>query len=90
MVINHLERLLVTKDASTIMNELEVQHPAAKMLVFAAQAQESEIGDGTNLVRDCMGPRDLRPRSGDRKTQHALAASPRPGALPGWRAARQC
>lgn len=51
MVINHLERLFVTSDASTIMNELEVQHPAAKMLVFAARAQEQEIGDGTNLVR---------------------------------------
>ncbi len=50
MVINHLERLFVTKDASTIMSELEVQHPAAKLLVFAAKAQESEIGDGTNLV----------------------------------------
>ena len=51
MVINHLEKLFVTSDASTIMNELEVQHPAAKLLVFAARAQEMEIGDGTNLVR---------------------------------------
>lgn len=51
MVINHLEKLFVTKDASTIMTELEVQHPAAKLLVFAAMAQENEIGDGTNLVR---------------------------------------
>lgn len=51
MVINHLEKLFVTKDASTIMSELEVQHPAAKLLVMAARAQENEIGDGTNLVR---------------------------------------
>jgi len=50
MVINHLEKLFVTSDASTIVNELEVQHPAAKLLVFAAKAQEQEIGDGTNLV----------------------------------------
>ncbi|GAX82224.1 hypothetical protein CEUSTIGMA_g9652.t1 [Chlamydomonas eustigma] len=50
MVINHLEKLFVTSDASTIINELEVQHPAAKLLVFAARAQEQEIGDGTNLV----------------------------------------
>jgi hypothetical protein len=50
MVINHLEKLFVTKDASTIMTELEVQHPAAKMLVLAAMAQEKEIGDGTNFV----------------------------------------
>lgn len=50
MVINHLERLFVTNDASTIVQELEVNHPAAKLLVHAAKAQETEIGDGTNLV----------------------------------------
>lgn len=50
MVINHLEKLFVTNDAATIMKELDVVHPAAKMLVMAAQQQEQEIGDGTNLV----------------------------------------
>jgi len=50
MVINHLDKLFVTSDAATIVNELEVQHPAAKLLVLAAKAQETEIGDGTNLV----------------------------------------
>lgn len=50
MVINHLEKLFVTNDAATIMGQLEVQHPAAKMIVLAAQMQEQEIGDGTNTV----------------------------------------
>jgi len=50
MVINHLEKLFVTSDAATIMKELDVVHPAAKMLVMAAQQQEQEIGDGTNFV----------------------------------------
>jgi|TARA_B110000305_G_scaffold187758_1_gene209282 hypothetical protein len=50
MVINHLDRLFVTSDAAVIVRELEVAHPAAKLLVMAAQAQEQEIGDGTNLV----------------------------------------
>ncbi len=50
MVINHLDKLFVTSDSSTIINELEVQHPAAKLVVFAARAQEQEIGDGTNFV----------------------------------------
>lgn len=50
MVINHLEKLFVTSDASTIVTELEVFHPAAKLLVMAAKAQASEVGDGTNLV----------------------------------------
>jgi T-complex protein 1 subunit theta len=50
MIVNHLEKLFVTSDAATILKELEVQHPAAKMVVLAAQQQEAEIGDGTNLV----------------------------------------
>lgn len=55
MVINHLERLFVTSDASTIVNELEVHHPAAKLLAMAARAQENEVGDGTNLVMTLGG-----------------------------------
>lgn len=50
MVINHIEKLFVTSDAATIMNQLEVQHPAAKMMVMASQMQEQEVGDGTNFV----------------------------------------
>lgn len=51
IIINHLDRLFVTSDASVMVTELEVQHPAAKLVVLAAKAQEAEIGDGTNLVR---------------------------------------
>ncbi|KAG0566798.1 hypothetical protein KC19_7G088700 [Ceratodon purpureus] len=50
MVINHLDKLFVTNDAGTILQELEVQHPAAKVLVLAAKAQQEEIGDAANLV----------------------------------------
>ncbi|KAL2094286.1 hypothetical protein ACEWY4_009005 [Coilia grayii] len=50
MVINHLEKLFVTNDAATILRELEVQHPAAKMLVMACTMQEDEVGEGTNFV----------------------------------------
>merc|ERR1719230_2465572 len=50
MVINHLEKLFITNDSATIVQELEVQHPAAKLLVMASKMQESEGGDGTNLV----------------------------------------
>ncbi|MQL74728.1 hypothetical protein Taro_007127 [Colocasia esculenta] len=50
MVINHLDKLFVTNDAATIVNELEVQHPAAKILVLAGKAQQEEVGDGANLT----------------------------------------
>ncbi|KAH9050994.1 T-complex protein 1 [Lactarius deliciosus] len=50
LVINHLGKLFVTSDAATIIREIEVVHPAAKLLVMASQAQESEMGDATNTV----------------------------------------
>jgi len=50
LVVNHLEKIFVTSDCATIMKELEVQHPAAKMLVLACQMQEEEFGDNTNFV----------------------------------------
>ncbi|KAF5795619.1 putative chaperonin TCP-1, chaperonin Cpn60/TCP-1 family, groEL-like apical domain superfamily [Helianthus annuus] len=55
MVINHLDKLFVTSDTATIVNELEVQHPAAKLLVLAGKAQQEEIGDGANLVVSFAG-----------------------------------
>ena len=55
LVINHLEKTFVTSDCATILSELEVQHPAAKMLVLASQTQESEHGDNTNFVMSFAG-----------------------------------
>ena len=43
MVINHLEKLFVTSDAAVIMNELEVAHPAARMIVMASKQMELEV-----------------------------------------------
>lgn len=50
LLINHHGKLFVTSDSATIARELEVEHPAAKMIVKAAQRQEEEMGDATNLV----------------------------------------
>jgi hypothetical protein len=50
IVINHLQKLILTSDAATILRELDVVHPAAKLLVMASQQQEAEMGDGTNMV----------------------------------------
>lgn len=55
LVINHLEKIFVTSDTATIVKELEVIHPAAKMVVMAAKMQEDEVGDGTNLVVSIAG-----------------------------------
>jgi len=50
LVINHLEKTFVTSDAATIMKEMEIVHPAAKMVGFAADQMEKEHGDTTNFV----------------------------------------
>mmetsp|Transcript_3212 Transcript_3212/g.6508 ORF Transcript_3212/g.6508 Transcript_3212/m.6508 type:complete len:553 (-) Transcript_3212:83-1741(-) len=55
LVINHLEKIFVTSDSATIMRELEVAHPAAKILVMAGESQESEFGDNTNFVLSFAG-----------------------------------
>ena len=55
MIINHLGKISVTHDASTILSELEVEHPAAKLLVMASKSMQEEVGDGTNFVVTLSG-----------------------------------
>lgn len=55
LVVNHLGKIIVTSDCATIVKTLEVEHPAAKMLQLAAEAQDFECGDGTNLVVSFAG-----------------------------------
>lgn len=50
LIVNHLGKHFVTSDTNTIVTELEVMHPAAKLIVMAAKAQEQECGDCTNFV----------------------------------------
>ncbi|VVT49683.1 uncharacterized protein SAPINGB_P002391 [Magnusiomyces paraingens] len=50
IVVNHLGKIFITSDAATILRELEIVHPAAKLVVMASQQQEQEMGDSTNLV----------------------------------------
>jgi len=50
LIVNHLDKHFVTRDAAVILEEMEVVHPAAKLVVMAAKSQEQECGDGTNLV----------------------------------------
>lgn len=50
IVVNHLGKIFLTSNAATILRELEIVHPAAKLVVMASQQQESEMGDATNLV----------------------------------------
>jgi len=55
LIVNHLGKHFVTSDTNTVITELEVMHPAAKLVVMAAKAQETECGDGTNFVVSLCG-----------------------------------
>jgi len=50
LIVNHIGKHFVTSDTTTMISELEVMHPAAKLIVMAAKAQDQESGDCTNLV----------------------------------------
>lgn len=50
ILVNKHDRTFVTNDAATILNELDIVHPAVKMLIMALKQQEFEMGDNTNLV----------------------------------------
>lgn len=48
-------RITVTNDGVTILREMEIKHPAAKMISEIANTQENEIGDGTTTVAMLAG-----------------------------------
>lgn len=50
MLVDEIGDVTVTNDGATILKLLEVQHPAAKILVDLAQLQDEEVGDGTTSV----------------------------------------
>jgi len=50
MLVDSLGDVTVTSDGATVLDELDVQHPAAKMLVEIAKTQDDEVGDGTTTA----------------------------------------
>jgi T-complex protein 1 subunit alpha len=50
MLVDEIGDVTITNDGATILKQLEVQHPAAKVLVELSQIQDREVGDGTTSV----------------------------------------
>ncbi|KAL8444084.1 hypothetical protein Emed_006371 [Eimeria media] len=50
MLVDDIGDVVVTNDGATILKQLEVQHPAAKVLVDLSDLQDKEVGDGTTSV----------------------------------------
>jgi archaeal chaperonin len=47
MLIDSLGDITITSDGATVLEEIDVQHPAAKMIIEVAKTQDKEVGDGT-------------------------------------------
>ena len=47
MLVDSLGDVTITSDGRTVLDEMDVQHPAAKMMVEVAKTQDDEVGDGT-------------------------------------------
>ncbi|MEK6856156.1 MAG: TCP-1/cpn60 chaperonin family protein, partial [Nanoarchaeota archaeon] len=50
MLVDSSGNITVTNDGVTILEQLDIDHPAAKMMVEIAKTQEMEIGDGTTTA----------------------------------------
>src|SRR6476646_6219523 len=50
MLVDSLGDVTITNDGATILKEIDVQHPAGKMMVEISKATDNEVGDGTTSV----------------------------------------
>jgi thermosome len=55
MLVSDDGDVVVTNDGATILDEMDVEHPAAEMIVEVAQSQDDEVGDGTTTVAVLTG-----------------------------------
>jgi chaperonin GroEL (HSP60 family) len=50
MLVDSFGDVTITNDGATMLKEMDVQHPAAKMMVEVSKTQDDEVGDGTTSV----------------------------------------
>ena len=50
MLVSDLGDIVITNDGATILDEMNVEHPIAKIMVDIAKTQDKEVGDGTTTV----------------------------------------
>ena len=55
MLVDNLGDIVITNDGVTILEEMQIEHPAAKMLVEVAKTQNEEVGDGTTTATILAG-----------------------------------
>ncbi|WP_246999000.1 thermosome subunit alpha [Halosolutus gelatinilyticus] len=55
MLVDSSGEVVITNDGATILNEMDIEHPAAQMIVEVADSQEEEVGDGTTTAAVIAG-----------------------------------
>ncbi|WP_089694375.1 thermosome subunit alpha [Halogranum gelatinilyticum] len=55
MLVDSSGTVVITNDGATILEEMDIEHPAAQMIVEVAQTQEEEVGDGTTTAAVLTG-----------------------------------
>jgi thermosome len=55
MIVSSMGDIIITNDGATILDEIRIEHPAAKMIVEVAKTQDNEVGDGTTTVAILTG-----------------------------------
>ncbi|KXA93344.1 thermosome subunit [candidate division MSBL1 archaeon SCGC-AAA259E22] len=50
MLVDSMGDVVITNDGATILNEMDVEHPGAEMVIEVAETQEEEVGDGTTTA----------------------------------------
>ncbi|MBU3905292.1 MAG: TCP-1/cpn60 chaperonin family protein [Nanoarchaeota archaeon] len=55
MIVDSMGDIIITNDGVTILEEMQIEHPAAKMLVEVAKTQDEEVGDGTTTAAIIAG-----------------------------------
>jgi chaperonin GroEL (HSP60 family) len=55
MLVDSMGDIIITNDGAQILREMDIEHPAAKMLVEVAKTQDDEVGDGTTTAAILAG-----------------------------------
>jgi len=73
MLVSDMGDIVITNDGATILEEMHIEHPAGKLVVEVAKAQDKEVGDGTTTAAAIAG--ELLKNAGDLLDQNIHAST---------------
>ncbi len=80
MLVDTIGDVVITNDGVTILKEMDIEHPAAKMMVEVAKTQDDEVGDGTTtavvIAGELLQESRRPPRAGRSPDHHCRRVPP--------------